>query len=92
MAYPFAKVPRYGELKRRFEKEFDCVHLKAEGTLKDSQGNEHVVYYFERVVGGKTLQANTPDLKDDERVLWSVVRSLCARLDIDPAAFGLDLG
>ncbi|MHB8485493.1 MAG: hypothetical protein ACYDCM_07165 [Candidatus Acidiferrales bacterium] len=92
MAYPFARMPTYAELKGRLQKEFGCKYAKAEGTLTDPQGNKHDVYYFERVVGDKTLRANAPDLKDDERVLWSVIRSLCARLKIDPAPFGLTLG
>jgi hypothetical protein len=31
-------------------------------------------------------------IPDDEFVLHSVIGSLCARLQIDPAKFGLDLG
>jgi hypothetical protein len=92
VAYPFAKVPLYGVVKQRFEKEFGCKYLKAPGTLVGPDGKEHAVYYFERTLKDKTLRASAPDLSDKEYVLWSVLRSLCARLDIDPAAFGLDLG
>ncbi len=92
MAYPFAKVPLFGEVKQRFEKEFGCKYCKADGTLKGPDGKEHEVYYFERAIKGQVLRANAPDLNDKDYVLWSVLRSLCSRLQIDPATFGLDLG
>jgi hypothetical protein len=92
MAYPLAKVPTYAEFRGRLEKELYCKHLKADGKLKDPQGNEHDICYFEREVSGKTLRVAAPDLKDDEHVLWSVVRSVCNRLQVDLAAFGLDIG
>lgn len=92
MAYPFAKVPLYGEFKQRLEKEFGCKYLKAEGTLVGPDKREHAVYYFERILKDKTLRASAPDLNDKDYILWTVIRSLCARLEIDPAAFGLDLG
>ena len=92
MAYPFAKVPLYGEVKQRLEKEFGCTFKKADGKLIAPDGSEHDVYYFERTVKEKTLRAAAPDLTDKDFVLWSVLRSLCARLEIDPTAFGLNLG
>jgi hypothetical protein len=36
------------------------------------------VYYFERKFKGKFYRAAAPDLPDDEFVLHSVIRSLCA--------------
>lgn len=92
MAYPFAKAPFYGEVKQRLEKEFDCKYRKAEGKLVAPDGTEHEVYYFERKLKDKTLRASAPELSDKDYVLWSVLRSLCARLEVNPAAFGLDLG
>ena len=92
MAYPLAKAITYAELKDRLQKEFSCKFLKADGKLTDPEGREHEVRYFERVVEGKTLQVSAPDLADDDRVLYSVIRSLCSRLHIDPTVFGLTLG
>jgi hypothetical protein len=92
VAYPFAKSPFFGEVKQRLEKEFSCKYLQVNGKIVDPEGKEHSVYYFERTVGGKTLRASAPDLTDKDYVLWSVLRSLCARLEVDAAAFGLDLG
>jgi hypothetical protein len=91
-AYPFAPAPKYAALKERLQKEFGCKLLKVEEKIKDLQGVEHDVYYFERKHKGKTYRAVAPDLPDDTFVLYSVVRSLCARLRIDPANFGLTLG
>jgi hypothetical protein len=57
---------------------FDLVDRK----IKDLQGGEHDVYYFEREHNGKTYRAVAPDLPDEEFVLYSVTRSLCVRLRI----------
>jgi hypothetical protein len=91
VAYPFSKVPLYGEVKQRLEKEFGCKYLRADGKLVGPDKREHAVYYFERVLKNKTLRASAPDLGDKDHILWSVLRSLCARLEVDLAAFGLDL-
>jgi len=91
-AYPFAKAPTYAEMKERLQNEFECKLLKVEGKIRDLQGVEHDVYFFERTLHNKTYRAVAPDLKDDDRVLYSVTRSLCNRLRIDPANFGLVLG
>ena len=92
MAYPFSKVPLYGEVKARLEKEFACKYVKVDGKLVGPDGKAHDVYYFERAVKGKILRVNAPDLSDKEYILWSVLRSLCTRLDVDLKAFGLDIG
>jgi len=46
---------------------------------------------IERDVGGATLDAIT-DLADNEQMLPSQIRSICSRLQIDPADFGFVLG
>lgn len=91
-AYPFTPTFQYAVLKERLQKEFDCKLLKLDGQIIDLKSVAHDVYYFEREVDGKKYRAVAPDLPDDEWVLYSVTRSLCARLRIDPANFGLDLG
>lgn len=93
MAYPFAPAVSFAELKARLQREFACRYLRLDGRLIDPDGKERPVYYFERDLGdGNTARATAPDLADDDRVLFSVIRSLCARLKIDPDAFGLNLG
>ena len=92
MAYPFAPCPSFAELKARLAKEFDCKYLQLEAQLVDPQGHQRHVFYFERTVDGETIRVVAPDLPDDEIVIYSVTRSICNRLKVDPAAFGLDLG
>jgi hypothetical protein len=48
------------------------------------------VKYFERHINGDILQCAV--IPTAERLTPSVVRSVCARLGIDPAFFGLTLG
>ena len=91
-AYPFCPAPKYSALKERLQQEFNCKLLKVEGKIRDLAGIEHDVYYFEREHEGKTYRAVAPALSDDTYVLYSVTRSLCRRLRINPAAFGLVLG
>jgi hypothetical protein len=92
MAYPFAPTPTYREFKARLQSEFDCKFVKLEGELIDPQGRKRPVYYFERFVNGKPVRVAAPDLTDDTCILFSVMRSVCTRLDIPASAFGLNLG
>jgi hypothetical protein len=91
-AYPFAPAPTYAELKQAFQDEFNCKLLKLDHSIRDLQGNEHPIYYFEREHEGKIYRVVAPDLQNDDRVLYSVTRSLCNKLRIPPARFGLVLG
>ena len=93
MVYPFAKALTYAELKDRLNKEFGCKLVQVSAKLKDSHGKEHAVFYFERTVSDQTtVRVAAPDLKDDDRVLFSVIRSLCNRLKVPLEPFGLTLG
>ncbi len=92
MAYPFAKAPTFAELRDRLVKEFNCKHIKLTANVRDPKGTEQEIYYFERTVNKVVIRAVGPDLKDEERVAYSVIRSLCVKLKIDPAEFGLVLG
>lgn len=92
MAYPLAPALSYADFKVRLEKEFDCKLVKLDGKLIDPQGAGHTVHYFERKIGTKVLRSAAPDLSDDTILLFSVMRSVCAKLDIPAEAFGLDLG
>jgi hypothetical protein len=92
MAYPFAPTPTYGEFKARLQAEFDCKLLKLYGKLIDPGGQERSVYYFARTVNGQEIRVAAPDLTDDTTILFSVMRSICTRLNIPASAFGLDLG
>jgi hypothetical protein len=71
--------------------EFGCEYKKADAVYEDEQGNKHSVYYFERRVG-EHVRTAAAEYPDDEHLTFSVIRSICARLQIDPGAFGLELG
>jgi hypothetical protein len=73
-------------------KEFNCKYIKLAAKVRDPNGAEREIHYFERKVDKVVIRAVGPDLKDEERVAYSVVRSLCVKLKIDPAEFGLVLG
>lgn len=60
-------------------------------TVSDHKGNDLAVFYFERKVGEETRIA-AAHYPDDEVLTFSVIRSVCARLGIDPREFGLELG
>lgn len=92
MPYPFAPSLTYGEFKARLGSEFGCTFEKLEGRIVDQDGDEHDVYYFSRDVSGEIFTASAPDLSNDTMLLFSVIRSICARLRIPPESFGLDLG
>lgn len=90
MPYPMIPAILFSEFKKRLIDEFECRFKKLEETL---DGSQYEVSYFERDVPG----VNAPiqcvvTLEDDEGMLPSQLRQICARLHIDPAEFGLHLG
>ena len=91
MAYPFVKFPSFGEFRKILEDEFACEYKKLDGVLVDPDGNDHEVFYFERVIGKKTLFAPV-DMDNDTILTPSVLRSICARLEIPVQRFGFVLG
>lgn len=90
MAYPFAPAPRFLELKQKLIEQ-GCEYKTRSINVEDEGEQLGPISYFERTVGGETRTA-VVEISDDEFVVWSVVRSICARLDTDPKIFGLDLG
>ena len=75
------------------EKEFGCEHKSLKDCLKDEAGSMHSIGYFERKLGANDVRTAVIEISEDtEMVLFSVIRSVCSRLGIDPKAFGLDLG
>ncbi len=90
MAYPFAPCITFHEFKDRLVKEFDCqVKQTPEVNIK---GKSSPVPYFERIVDGQKLSCTFSVSDENDWVAYSVIRSTCSRLKIDPATFGLDLG
>ena len=59
------------------------------------QGDDGVdvgpIHYFQRNVNGE-IRTAVVDIGEEEFVVFSVVRSICAKLGVDPKLFGLELG
>jgi len=85
------QLPTFAEFKYRLSKEFDCAYKVLPGSLSMADGPAEPVNYFERTIGGETFR-KTISYPDDERLMPSVIRSVCDALKIDKSKFGLDLG
>jgi hypothetical protein len=91
MAYPFTKAPKFSELKEKLDK-LGCQFKEDKQPIVDPKGGKQTIKYFERKMGGETKTVTVADYGNDEVIQYSVVRNICARLDIDPKEFGLTLG
>lgn len=94
MAYPMIKAITFRELKERLADKFECRFKKVEEPVRNTtDGSQYEVSYLERdVPGGKAPVQCVVTLDEDERILPTQLRQICARLHIDPAEFGLHLG
>ena len=91
MAYPFAPAPRFSELKAKLAAE-GCEYKSRALPVQAEDGVDlGPINYFERDVNGE-IRTAVVDIAEDEFVAFSVVRSICAKLGVDPKIFGLDLG
>lgn len=89
MAYPFAQCPTFREFKGALEKEFACK-FKQKNIRKN--GDPFTICYFERTIDGNIVRCSIDCYDDEVRIGFAVIRSVCKRLKIDPAHFGLTLG
>lgn len=89
MPYPLIQWPTFKEFKATLEKEFDC-QFKTKKMLRN--GDPYFLCYFERNFNNEIIQCSIDSYNDDERISIEVIRSVCRRLKIDPARFGLTLG
>ena len=94
MAYPFGVALPFAQFKKLLIEKFACEHKQLENRLFDSEGTSEPISYFERTHEGKTYTATCQNFDDDEIITFSIIRSVCARLGIDPRelGIGLDLG
>ncbi len=88
MPYPFAPMPTRDDL---------CAKLAPYGvTAREmavaTDGGLATVLVLERASGFSTKVHSIVYAEKGETLTPSVVRSVCARLGIDPAIFGLHLG
>ena len=94
MAYPFVPFQRLGIFKEKVLGREDISFIEKEGSVGDSEGNVYHVDVLERrTKDGRTLRLPLQCPGGDDTVLsHTVLRSYCARLEIDPSMFGFDLG
>jgi hypothetical protein len=92
LAYPFASAYSYKQLKEKLEQEF-CCSFKQGIKLKNSNGVSFSSTYATRNVNGKEIKRAMEFGLDDELINPNVLRSICARLEIDITLFpGYHLG
>jgi hypothetical protein len=90
LPHPLAYAQTVAELKDHLRTDYNCEFKTV--VVKDEQnGDDFTSTYFERIVDGKTYTCAVFFENETERPLWSVVRSICNRLKIDPAVFGIQL-
>ena len=91
MPYPFAPLLTFSEFRKIVEENSDCEYKSL--PINVGESSPEIFHYLEREVNGEMIQC-VVFLKDDEVMFWSVIRSTCARLGIDPRDLdiGLDLG
>ena len=87
MTYPLVQFPTWSELIEQLEKQ-DITFHKTDCQLESTDGCEPISYFQRENVGRYVVCFDDAQ----ERVMPSVLRSLCAALKVDPAEFGLHLG
>lgn len=90
MAYPFAPMPSFGEFRARLEEEFGCSIQWGE-EVANGAGEKIRICRVTRSVNGKVIRRAVQFGADDEILTLAVLRSVCARLEINPHDFGLTL-
>ena len=91
MAYPMIKWLSFVEFRSKLISEFQCKYLELPHSLAIAGSAPEPIKYFERIVDG-TPRRYAVSIADEESIPPSIIRSICARLKVDPAAFGLHLG
>lgn len=92
VAYPFAKIPKFAELKDVLRNNHGCIctgmQVEHLGQLVASST------YIQRKNSDGVPVSCVVNLTDEDSVGFDMIRSICARLEIDvkTIGFGLDLG
>ena len=85
------QAPTFADFRDRLVNEIGCKYSQLPGSMSINDGEPKPIFYFERDAGGE-IRRYAVAIPDDERLTPSVIRSICARLAVDPAKFGLNLG
>jgi hypothetical protein len=89
MPYPFIQWPTLGEFVARVKSEYQAEIKEINMSGPRGRVNTKVLIRSGKE-GGKRI-AVIPDLKDDDHLVTSVLRSLCIQLGIPSRDFGLYL-
>ena len=89
-AYPFIPLLSFEDFKNRLINEFDCTCTAWRLDHDDEPGIASLTR-IERDVPGKGHMFYLVSLEPYERVGFNTIRSICACLDVPPAAFDLHL-
>ena len=91
MAYPFTQMPTFGEFIARITDEHKAKIRKINSTLSGPRGKAKIEFLMRTGKDGEIKVAIIPNLREDEHLTPSVLRSLCAQLDVPYTDFGLTL-
>lgn len=92
MPYPLTPMPTLGEfIARLTSDEYKAKIKKIKTTLIGPRGEANIEFLMRTGKDGKVKIAIIPNLRQDEHMTPSILRSLCIQLDISPADFGLIL-
>jgi hypothetical protein len=91
MPYPLIHYPTFAEFIARLTSEFKCQLGTLASPITDGDGESHAIHYLERVVDDQTIRCVIHIEDSDECITLSLLRSVLARLKIDPKLFGLSL-
>lgn len=91
MPDPLEQLPTLGEFVERAMRQYGAVPKVTEVSVTGPRG-EVRFKYLEREHQGEKLIAPLPDIQEHEFLAPSVLRQLCARLNIPPGDFGFHLG
>ena len=91
MAYPFLKLPTLGEFLDIAISKHGAKENKT-AKVQGLHGQTEIRYLIRECSNGKKALAVIPDIKNEERLTPSVLRSLCNCLEISLKEFGFDLG
>lgn len=83
--------PTFAEFRDRLVNEVGCKYSQLPASMSIHDSEPKPIFYFERDAGGE-MRRYVVAIPDDERLAPSVIRSICRRLAVDPAMFGLTIG
>lgn len=93
MSYPFVPMPTLLEFIARAVQKFGAEQQEIQAPFFGPQGpgQDQIKGLLRRLPSGKILVAVLPEIDDNQTLTPTVLRSLCALLEIPPSEFGLDI-